>query len=98
MIEAGMLVTDKMRLEEGIGEGDEVFTVGLFSKHTGSEKNLPIIRMENIVMISDEPVHTSLFGNMENAFNAPRLGRTSSAVFRSIFPSFEADSSRSYAK
>lgn len=65
MIEAGMLVTDKMRLEEGIGEGDEVFTVGLFSKHTGSEKNLPIIRMGNIAMISDEPVHTSLFGNME---------------------------------
>lgn len=65
MIEAGMLLTDKTRLEEEIGEGDEIFAVGLFSKHTGSEKNLPIIRMGNIAMISDEPIQSDQFGNME---------------------------------
>ena len=65
MIEVGMLLTENKRQEEGIGEGDETFSVGLFSKHTGNEKNLPIIRMGNIAMISDEPVQTTQFGNMD---------------------------------
>ena len=65
MIEAGMLLTGKTMLEEGIGEGDEIFAVGLFSKHTGSEKNLPIIRMGNIAMISEEQIQSDQFGNME---------------------------------
>jgi hypothetical protein len=65
MIEVGMLLTEKKRQEEGVGEGDETFSVGLFSKHAGNGKNLPIIRMGNIAMISDEPVQTTQFGNMD---------------------------------
>jgi hypothetical protein len=64
-IHAATLLTDEERMSEGIGEGDEVATVGLFSHHTGSEKNIPIIRMGNIAMISDEPIRTAKFGNME---------------------------------
>ena len=58
-------LSDQTRLEQGIGEGDEVFTVGLFSKHTGNQKNLPIIRMGTIAMISDEPIESQKFGNIE---------------------------------
>ena len=59
------LVTDETISNEGIGAGDDIFVVGLFSKHTGDEKNVPIIRMGNIALISDEPVHHHLFGNIE---------------------------------
>ena len=58
-------LSDKTRIEQGIGEGDNVFTVGLFSRHTGNQKNLPIIRMGTIAMISDEMIHTTSFGNIE---------------------------------
>ena len=64
-IPTDMFLTDEARMAEGIGEGDDIFTVGLFSHHTGSEKNIPIIRMGNIAMISDEPIRTTKFGNIE---------------------------------
>jgi hypothetical protein len=62
-----LILTDEKSQKENIGAGDEVFIVGLFSYHSGSRKNLPIIRMGNIAMMSDanEPVQTSAFGNME---------------------------------
>jgi hypothetical protein len=60
----GLLTDDDME-KEGIGEGDEVFIVGLFSYHFGSNKNLPIVRSGNIAMISEEPVQTRKFGDME---------------------------------
>jgi hypothetical protein len=37
--------------EAGIGPGDEVFTVGLFSRFPGSSQNLPLVRTGNIAMI-----------------------------------------------
>jgi hypothetical protein len=58
-------LSDETRINQGIGEGDEVFMVGLFSRHTGNQKNLPIIRMGTIAMISDEPIQTQKFGSIE---------------------------------
>jgi hypothetical protein len=58
-------LTDETRIKQGIGEGDEVFMVGLFSKHTGNQKNLPIVRTGTIAMISDEPIQTQKFGSIE---------------------------------
>jgi hypothetical protein len=58
-------LSDETRIEQGIGEGDEIFTVGLFTKHTGNQKNLPIIRMGTIAMISEELVQTQKFGSIE---------------------------------
>jgi hypothetical protein len=58
-------VSDETRISQGIGEGDEVFMVGLFSHHTGNQKNLPIIRTGTIAMISDELIHTQMFGSIE---------------------------------
>jgi hypothetical protein len=58
-------LSDETRINQGIGEGDEIFIVGLFSRHTGNQKNLPIIRMGTIAMISDEPIQTQKFGSIE---------------------------------
>jgi hypothetical protein len=58
-------LSDKVRIQQNIGEGDDVFMVGLFSRHTGNQKNLPIIRMGTIAMISDEPIQTQKFGSIE---------------------------------
>jgi hypothetical protein len=58
-------LSDETRINQGIGEGDEVFMVGLFSHHTGDQKNLPIIRTGTIAMISDELIQTQKFGSIE---------------------------------
>jgi len=44
--------------KEGIGIGDEVFLIGLFQKHPGVRKNLPIIRVGNVAMMPEEPIET----------------------------------------
>jgi hypothetical protein len=64
-IPVSMLLTDNTRISQGIGEGDEVFIIGLFSRHTGNQKNLPIVRTGTIAMISEEPVSTQNFGSIE---------------------------------
>lgn len=43
---------------QGIGIGDEVCIVGLFSFHEGQSKNHPMLRSGNIAMIPDEKVKT----------------------------------------
>lgn len=58
-------LSDEIRVQQGIGEGDEVCFVGLFSRHSGNKKNLPIIRTGTIAMIPDEPVPVQKFGNIE---------------------------------
>ena len=44
----------------GIGIGDEVFTVGLFPKISGREKNEPIVRTGTIAMVPDETVQSEV--------------------------------------
>ena len=60
-----MFLTEKMRLEKGIGIGDSVFITGLFVYHRGFAKNIPILRTGNIAMIPDERIPTGNFGDME---------------------------------
>lgn len=43
---------------EGIGLGDDVFVVGLFSRRAGQARNIPIIRVGNIVAMPEEPIET----------------------------------------
>jgi hypothetical protein len=54
------LVTADLIGAEGIGIGDEVFLVGLFAQHCGSEKNIPIVRVGNIAAMPEEPVATKM--------------------------------------
>ncbi|MDE2031042.1 MAG: hypothetical protein KGI58_02145 [Patescibacteria group bacterium] len=48
-----------------LGIGNEVFITGLFTRLSGKQENLPIIRMGNIAMIPNEKVPTKDFGNMD---------------------------------
>jgi len=41
---------------EQIGAGTEVFLVGLFSRHFGLKRNIPIIRVGNIAAMPEEPI------------------------------------------
>jgi hypothetical protein len=49
---------DELR-ERDIGIGDDVFITGLFTRHYGEKRNLPIVRVGNIAMLSDEKVWVS---------------------------------------
>ena len=63
-IQTSSFLSDEIIRNRNIGPGDEVFITGLFAQFSGSERNLPIVRMGNIAMIPDEPVPTSI-GDIE---------------------------------
>ncbi|MHB9053521.1 MAG: hypothetical protein ACYC5F_05990 [Thermoleophilia bacterium] len=60
-----MAVTEDVIRNEVIEVGDEIFLTGLFSKHTGVERNLPIVRIGNIARMPEERIPTKYFGNIE---------------------------------
>lgn len=64
-IPTDMFFSEQIRQSTDIGIGDEVFITGLFSRHEGTSKNLPIVRIGNIAMTPDEPISTHDFGDME---------------------------------
>jgi hypothetical protein len=51
-------VTPALIAREGIGLGDDVFVVGLFSRRAGQARNIPIVRVGNIVAMPEEPIET----------------------------------------
>jgi hypothetical protein len=55
---------DKMSVNE-VGLGDEVFITGLFRHHTGSNRNIPIVRVGNLAGMPEEKIVTRGFGAME---------------------------------
>lgn len=55
-----LLATSEYVINRGIGPGDDVFFVGLFTQHPGLERMQPIIRFGNISMMPGEPVHVRL--------------------------------------
>ncbi len=57
--------TKDVMQNEPIGVGNEVFLTGLFTEHTGQNKNLPIIRVGNIALMPDEPVSVQIMGVLE---------------------------------
>ena len=58
------VATEDIIKEENIGVGDDVFLVGLFANHFGSQRNLPIIRVGNIASMPEEKVHTD-YGDID---------------------------------
>jgi hypothetical protein len=42
----------------GIGLGDEVFMVGLYTKHAGKGRNTPVVRIGNVAATPEEPCET----------------------------------------
>lgn len=60
-----MIVTQEHIEEYRIGVGDEVFITGLFTSHYGHERNLPIVRVGNIALMSEEKVYTRELGKID---------------------------------
>jgi hypothetical protein len=50
---------------EGIGIGDEVAVIGLFTCFSGDQRHFPIARIGNLAMLPTERIPTSGFGPME---------------------------------
>lgn len=59
------VATDEVIREEGIGLGDEVFTVGLFRNHLGTDQNEPIVRVGNIAAFPTSEVQSKDFGPLK---------------------------------
>jgi hypothetical protein len=57
--------TEDIIKKENIGLGDDVFLVGLFANHFGSQRNLPIIRVGNIASMPEEKVYTKKYGYID---------------------------------
>jgi len=51
-------ITQETAKTQGIGPGDEVFLTGLFVNHSGSDRNIPIVRLGAIAAMPEEPVRT----------------------------------------
>ncbi len=58
-IPSEMIVTDSTRKALGIGIGDEVFAIGMFSYLQGKSRSIPIVRTGNIAMFPDDKVRVS---------------------------------------
>ena len=54
-----MFLSDEIFTKQDIGVGDEVFLTGLFAHLSGSQRNMPIVRIGNLAMMPDEPIPTS---------------------------------------
>jgi hypothetical protein len=60
-----VFLNENDRAKEGIGEGNEVVIVGLFSRHAGNSKNLPLVRMGTVAMFPEERIPIRNYGNMD---------------------------------
>lgn len=79
-------VTPEVMQDNEVGLGDEVFIVGLFRHHSGSRRNIPIVRVGNLALLGEERIVTAGFGEMDaNLIEARSIGGLSgSAVFLNL--------------
>lgn len=52
------MVTPEIIVDEAIGIGDDIFTVGLFTNHYGQARNIPVVRSGIISAMPSEPMYT----------------------------------------
>jgi len=64
-----MFADQKVIESYGIGIGDDIRVVGLFSEHTGKERNVPVARRGIIAAMPDEPLEVEIDGK-KRRFNA----------------------------
>ncbi len=60
-----IFATDNRISEFGIGLGDEVVIIGLFTKFFGTTRLIPLVRTGNIAMMAGDRVPVKNFGQME---------------------------------
>jgi Trypsin-like peptidase domain len=60
-----VVATPDVFSQQDLGIGDEVIIVGLFGKHYGHNRNIPIVRVGNISMLRGETRIKTLYGDGE---------------------------------
>jgi hypothetical protein len=77
-----LFVNPAIVAQRGIGVGDEVFTVGLFSHAPGRSRNMPIVRYGTIAMLPDEEIYVGSGFTSAHLIEARSIGGLSgSPVF-----------------
>jgi hypothetical protein len=78
-----MFATPEVMQRAGIGIGDEIAVVGLFTGFPGKEKHFPIVRTGNLAMLPSERIPVKDFDPMEAYLAEGRSigGLSGSAVF-----------------
>lgn len=84
--------TKELIAQKHIGLGDEVAIIGLFRQHHGKQRNLPIVRVGNIALLTSEPVWTRYCGYTDAYLIVARSinGLSGSPVFVTM-PPFRAN-------
>ena len=59
------VATETVIERQQFGLGEEIYIVGLFRSHFGTQRNIPIVRIGNISAMRDEPVWTEYCGFVE---------------------------------
>lgn len=70
VLSSDLFVTDQRIADLGIGIGDDLIVVGLFTQRHGRQKNLPIVRIGSIASMPDEPLQDENTGLMYDAYLA----------------------------
>jgi hypothetical protein len=60
-----MFITEAVMADRDIGVGDEVFVTGLFTRRSGFERNIPVVRRGSLAAMAGERVPTKRYGAME---------------------------------
>lgn len=60
-----MFATDQRIADFDIGLGDEILTIGLFTRFFGQTKLIPLVRTGNIAMMPKDKLPSKTFGEME---------------------------------
>ncbi len=88
-----VLVTPEIIQVEGVGPGDDLVTIGLFTKHSGRTANIPIVRSGAIAAMPGEPLQDEDGGEYAAYLAEIRSlgGLSGSPVFVLIGPARIAD-------
>jgi hypothetical protein len=62
------LATDEVAGRYGLGVGDEVFSVGLFTRHRGKTRNVPLVRSGIVAAMPGEPLEDPTSGFEYHAY------------------------------
>jgi hypothetical protein len=61
-VHTSLLLNDDVAKAHEVGVGDAVAVTGLFSKHPGTRRNIPIVRTGNLAALIEEPIRVTLPG------------------------------------
>lgn len=87
-----MFLTRDASVRKQVGVGDECFSVGLFVQHSGSSRNLPVVRMGNIAAMPEEDVRTKNYNYAAYLIDCRSIGgQSGSPVYVFVDPHVDSD-------